>query len=312
MKFLFILPLLLSFTNGPVGTKKDLIDLEILYGRDDRLDVDKYEDQRFVDFSNSVAGMVASYKLKKNNQGNYNIRNTPLVYQNFCEDVPFVNQNTLPKCTGFLVAPNILITAGHCVDSKYECENNNWVFNYKESKTEISASNVYKCEEILVSKNIKSFGVVQDYAILKLNKNVSGYRPLKLRQKGRVKLGTELVVIGHPLGLPMKIADNGQVVPFSIVNFTNPLHFYKISKNTFLTNLDTFVGNSGSPVFNKKSGEVEGLLIQGGEDFIETDEGCISNYKSKSKTFLAEERVFRINKIKELKSILKSDSKKSE
>jgi V8-like Glu-specific endopeptidase len=61
--------------------------------------------------------------------------------------------------------------------------------------------------------------------------------------------------MGHPSGLPMKYADGAKVFG----NFDN----------YFSTNLDTFGGNSGSPVFNAKTNEVVGILVRGDIDYIE-------------------------------------------
>ena len=63
-----------------------------------------------------------------------------------------------------------------------------------------------------------------------------------------------MVVIGYPSGLPTKIADQAQVR-------TNK------HRNFFVANLDTFGGNSGSPVINKSSGLVEGILVRGESDY---------------------------------------------
>jgi hypothetical protein len=65
-------------------------------------------------------------------------------------------------------------------------------------------------------------------------------------------------MLGHPVGLSQKVASNG-----FIIENENPV-FFK-------TNLDSFSGNSGSPIFNKKTGLVEGILVRGEGDFI-TDE----------------------------------------
>ena len=62
------------------------------------------------------------------------------------------------------------------------------------------------------------------------------------------------MVIGHPTGLPTKISANG-----------------KVNLNTevtrFSTSLDTFHGNSGSAVFDAVTGQVEGILIMGKNDY---------------------------------------------
>jgi hypothetical protein len=37
----------------------------------------------------------------------------------------------------------------------------------------------------------------------------------------------------------------------------------------FVANLDTYGGNSGSPVFNSVTHEVEGILVRGEADFVQ-------------------------------------------
>ena len=41
----------------------------------------------------------------------------------------------------------------------------------------------------------------------------------------------------------------------------------------FVANLDTYGGNSGSPVFNSDTHEVEGILVRGERDFVQAG-GC--------------------------------------
>jgi hypothetical protein len=45
----------------------------------------------------------------------------------------------------------------------------------------------------------------------------------------------------------------------------------------FIANLDTYGGNSGSAVFNEKTGEVEGILVRGETDFIYKGSCRVSN-----------------------------------
>jgi hypothetical protein len=46
-----------------------------------------------------------------------------------------------------------------------------------------------------------------------------------------------------------------------------------------VANLDTYGGNSGSPVFNHRTGEVEGILVRGENDYVyDPGQGCqVSN-----------------------------------
>ena len=71
--------------------------------------------------------------------------------------------------------------------------------------------------------------------------------------KAEPRVGTPLVMIGHPSGLPQKISDKAKVLA--------------IRPNGFTTDLDAFQGNSGSAVFNASNGELLGILVNGNEDY---------------------------------------------
>lgn len=99
-----------------------------------------------------------------------------------------------------------------------------------------------------------------------------------------------MVVIGHPSGLPLKITDRAVSLP-SAFN----------SRTFFRVNSDTFAGNSGSPVINRKSGVVEGILVRGEQDYrYIPDRGCsIVNICSKKRKCKGEDAT-RITIVKEL------------
>ena len=76
-----------------------------------------------------------------------------------------------------------------------------------------------------------------------------------MRTSGKISGRARLFVIGHPCGLPQKYA------PGAKVRDNTPAPF-------FVANLDTYGGNSGSPVFNATSYKVEGILVRGENDFV--------------------------------------------
>jgi hypothetical protein len=97
-----------------------------------------------------------------------------------------------------------------------------------------------------------------DYAVIKLQRPVTNRAPLTYRTTGKISQSQSLVVIGHPSGLPTKITDGGKVT-------------LNVERTKFSTNLDTFHGNSGSAVFDAKTGIIEGILIQGKTDYLPHD-----------------------------------------
>jgi S1-C subfamily serine protease len=120
-------------------------------------------------------------------------------------------------------------------------------------------------------------------------------------------VGTKLFVIGHPTGLPQKIADGASVKIANAVSYIDPIGSIIRKANFFTANLDTYAGNSGSPVFNKRTGKVEGILVQGAEDFRRNpDQFCNESAHRSNSGFSAKEKVFRITKVKGLDDIKKT------
>lgn len=207
-----------------------------------------------------------------------------------CPTERFADQPVLSQCTGFLIAPDLLMTAGHCVQTKYQCEQFRWVFGHKKGVDRLPRKDVYRCEKIVASELTDSVFSTRDYALIKLDREVEGREPLPVRTDGYVDKDEPLAAIGHPSGLPMKIADNARVTSRRI--------------NFFYSNLDTFSGNSGSPVINTRTGLVEGILIQGASDYVKSQEGCrVSRLHSSEDD--DEEKVFRLPRVDDLEDFVK-------
>src|SRR5690606_30992596 len=129
----------------------------------------------------------------------------------------------------------ILVTAGHCIRSANDCSSNRWVFDYKmdnagQDKMVVANTSVYGCKRII--KSVLDPISKDDYAVIELDRAVTDRRPLAFRKSGRVAVNTEIAVIGHPSGLPAKIADGARVRSHS--------------PKYFVANLDTYGGNSGA------------------------------------------------------------------
>jgi len=259
---------------------------KVVHGTDDRQEVRDFGDSVFREHAKSVAGMVRTYDLfKKDSEYMTFSKGTTLRYaQNVCEQERFSNQPVLPRCTGFLVSADTLVTAGHCITSQSDCDNFSWVFGFEEGVENIPNKDIYKCSKVVGQKLTLGLFATKDYAVVKLNRKVTDRAPLKFRKKGNAKKGTPVIVIGHPSGLPMKIADNAKITKKRI--------------NFFNTDLDTYGGNSGSPVFNAETGIVEGILIRGEEDFELRGSCYMSRSSSKGR-----EKVFKIKKVKEIKKL---------
>ena len=238
--------------------------LKVVYGDDNRVDVIDSTNSMYVELSKSTAAMINSYSLSKNSSGDFTVRGSSLQNRGMCSSERFATQMTAASCSGFLVGDNLLVTAGHCIRSNSDCNKNKWVFDYKISQKgqtamSVPANSVYSCKRI-VNRALSRVNS-DDWALIELDRKVTDRRILDVRRKGKISVGTDLVVIGHPTGLPTKIADGAKV--------------RALRGKYFTANLDTYGGNSGSAVFNANTGVIEGILVRGATDYVyNSSKGC--------------------------------------
>jgi V8-like Glu-specific endopeptidase len=236
---------------------------KVIYGVDNRVDLFETQVPLFYELAHSTAAMVRSSSLNREGES-YKISGNTLESRGICSTARFSKQITAASCSGFLVGANLLVTAGHCVTSQSDCNSFKWVFDYNVTQEEslefsVPSSSVYSCKRI-VSQDLNR-STKNDFALIELDREVNDRSPLTFRTAGKVEKLTSLVVIGHPSGLPTKIADGAWVRE-------NMNDYY------FVTNLDTFGGNSGSAVFDTETGMVEGILVRGETDYVWDSRGC--------------------------------------
>jgi hypothetical protein len=264
------------------------------YGEDNRAE---YCSQNILirDLADSTAGLFFDGSSATLKGLPYTFGTTTLgTSQRLAPDQRFAEQPADAFCTGFLVGEDLLVTAGHCVkdhrsseasapkDHDGACQENlrqgksceyiKVVFGFRKElggwiPRSVPADNVYKCAKVVAH----SLGSGPDYAVIRLDRKVAGRRPLAInRNNAGLSAETPLFVIGHPSGIPLKIAGDAKVVSISTdvyVNVRGTRSKWTDKGYSFLTNLDTFHGNSGSPVFSLNTMLVEGILVSGDEDY---------------------------------------------
>jgi V8-like Glu-specific endopeptidase len=248
---------------------------KVIYGTDDRIDVYQDTNLEHQRFAASACGLFDSTAVTSNGDGSYSIKTEYYNYNGLpaCANEPFANQRTAPWCSGFLVGPDLIATAGHCMESSSELATTKIVFGFRMQSADqetlrVDASQVYTPVE-LVAQQLDGGSPWRDYAVVRLDRAVTSYgaAPMNLRRAGTVTVNAPIGVIGHPWGLPQKIA------------FGSNTKVYKASDtNFFVTNLDTFGGNSGSPVWNATTSVLEGILVRGATDFVSNASCFNSNY----------------------------------
>jgi HEAT repeat protein/V8-like Glu-specific endopeptidase len=191
-------------------------------------------------------------------------------HETFGEQERFCDEYAAGFGTAFLVGKQFAMTAAHCIcikdtnilDEKVIAATR-IVFAFQNADKLFADRQVYQIKKVIrhqftiIQDKHQDFTEWADWALVELDREAP-YTPLKMNMTKRVADKVELYMLGHPYGLPVKFVGNGFIQG-------------NTQKDFFESNLDPFGGNSGSPVFNKITCEVEGMLCSGGEDYEITD-----------------------------------------
>lgn len=238
--------------------------LDAIYGHDERSLVNKRSQLKIKELSKSIALIISKDVVRK--KFTYSLIDTKPLSDpegmNICPEEKFADRYTFrSSCTGFLIGEDLVASAGHCFTSARDCDGKLVIFNVqtkKEAKAQhvVSNQNIYECSEILSSFSSDIEG--RDFSVIRLKKKVMGSISLKMRNSGAITTDDQVFMIGHSMGLPLVATANAQV---------SDIH----DPHIFKAPLDSFEGSSGSPVFNSKTFEVEGILVRGEEDFFKDE-----------------------------------------
>jgi V8-like Glu-specific endopeptidase len=235
-----------------------------IYGSDRRIEYHEIQNPLRLAAADSVAAIVDPDHFAESDERFTLIGRSLEAQYHFCSGEAFLTEQVVAMCTAFVVGDDVIATAGHCVDS---FQSKRLVFGYRATKNnagessiplEIPKSEVYQLKS-LVAHMYEEKG--RDFALVKVDRPIANHRRLDLDMANPVRVEDPVYVIGYPLGLPLKLADHAYVRQVSI------------AKGYFDSNLDTFGGNSGSPVLNALSNKVVGILVRGDADY-ESNGSC--------------------------------------
>lgn len=221
---------------------------------DHRMDCFGITDERVKKNVNGVAAIVFEKNLidEKNGFSTLKVKNYGKAH-NLCEVEPFREQPVAVGrvCTGFLVKKDVIATAGHCACEKTVTDLR-IVFGYQmldsyKPVVQVPHENIYKGVKIIhkvLNREINK----SDWALVQLDREVEDREAVVLSED-MIACDQPVYVIGYPMGLPVKYAPGAKVRGFKDAFFS--------------ADLDTYMGNSGSPVFNADTHEVIGIVAHG-------------------------------------------------
>jgi len=262
---LFIVILALSFIS--VAQKAPIMS-RVIYGTDDRTDTYELNSSDAALGASAAILVYGSNIVTENNDGTYTVTATSTAeeIQLFCPDERFSQQpifsNAQSFCSAFLLSTNPpwVGTAAHCVGD--DLSSGVLIFGFEliaESETRLTyaANDVYTISSAIVVG--EATGKDGDYAILQLDREVTGHTPYTSINPS-MSVSDNLVLIGHPSGLPKKTDKGGSVTA--------------VTSTLIRGTTDSYGGNSGSPVFDS-NGDLAGILVGGTTDFVyDYDDNC--------------------------------------
>lgn len=308
IRFILFFLLISFFKTSTSIAQNDLSSLQpkVVYGKDNRREFYEVKNTKVQNLALSTVAFFDMFSLNPINSAETLFEIDARTLQedyNLCSTERYLNQPTGAFCSGFLIAPDIIVSAGHCITSQSDCESTQFVFDYKlttkeQTQIHIPKSSIYLCNTLLS----RSESINLDYSIIKLDRKVTDRVPLKFRTQDTIKTDTPVFVMGHPSGIPLKITQDGATATSSE------------TETYFLANLDTFQGNSGSAVLNSQTHEIEGILVRGETDYsYNSEEACYKVNTCKPKDTCFQEGVIKITSLqKEINKALKLEDNNSQ
>lgn len=184
-----------------------------------------------------------------------------------CASERFADQPSVATCTGILVEPDLVLTAGHCARS-LNCAELSLVFDFfyesAGSPRSVDAADVHRCREI-VDYRVPTLDEGLDYGWIRLDRPAGEeHTPLEVERRApSIRLGEPLQMFDFGAGVPLKTQRGGSVVDPRAE-----------ALDYFVSDLDAFGGSSGAPVLDA-DGRVLGILASGRADFELSGDGCL-------------------------------------
>lgn len=244
-----------------------------VYGLDDRQDFYQVSAD-LQSLGRAVCLIVNDGEVIDNGDGTFTLITQPLATRvagksggtPLCPTERFADQPTAGFCTGVLVAPDVIATAGHCVLDALTCSRSLFIFDFhmisvSEARTTFVAGQIYRCLGLIEGRRAASPGGA-DWALLKLDRQAFDRLPMTLTGDALVLSGEAMLLLSHPSGLPLKYAGPALVRD-------------ALNEDSFQADFDAFEGSSGGAVLSNGLRQLEGIFNAGNLDYVPGPAGCL-------------------------------------
>ncbi|MCF2498338.1 S1 family peptidase [Dyadobacter chenhuakuii] len=168
-----------------------------------------------------------------------------------CPGTPFISQPVIGVGTAFVLNEESMMTAAHVFQQNLD--RYAIVFGYEMINKAGAFEGLIALKDIYYPTRISQSSEELDLVVFEVSRPLDRSF-LKFSTEKKPYIFTPLYMIGHPYGLPKKVALNASVQSNGDTEF-------------FYTSLFAAQGNSGSPVFDLNTNEVIGVLVSGEIDY---------------------------------------------
>ncbi|MBN20907.1 MAG: hypothetical protein CL678_06410 [Bdellovibrionaceae bacterium] len=177
--------------------------------------------------------------------------------KNLCSGESFEFQYSLSECSGVLVAPDLVLTAGHCVKD-HPC-NGKGIEVYTDFEISDPHSSLQKLHRdqshACIRKIHTEYPLLngtnymggQDIALIQISPPIKDRNPVSIDYVGSFEPQASVRAMGFPSGIPLKQSRGF----FKGISAPNQMIW---------TDVDTVKGSSGSPLFKESDGNLIGII----------------------------------------------------
>lgn len=239
----------------------------IIYGNDDRREVWETRPQwqdLATNFVVAVADKWTVERLTAQQLTVYDLAARDTI--SVCADERFADQPSLAVCSGVMLAPDLLLTAGHCVDGTDDCGSLVYMTRFANQRDAawdgVQQGSIRRCRSIARIDSVNDpSGTALDVALVRLDSAFDVPHTWFPIRADAPRVGERVIAMGHPLGLPLKLDEGGKVL-------SKP----HVDDGYVTADVDAFRGSSGGPVFDA-AGALLGLVLGGMLDHTYEREG---------------------------------------